>query len=151
MISYQLGTVYRKTGKHTVTCFPCNCVLTQLCLTLHNPMGTAAHQAPLSMGFPRKEYWSGLPFPFSADLPDLGTKPGSLTSPALAGGFFTTSATWEAPNNYIPLKLKKKERKNSNCDSGVPCVLTQRCSSYQSVACSDLTATFAKWTQEPMT
>ena len=87
MISYQLGTVYRKTGKHTVTCFPCKCVLTQLCLTLHNPMGTAAHQAPLSMGFPRKEYWSGLTFPSPGDLPDPGIDPMPSASPALAGGF----------------------------------------------------------------
>ena len=45
-----------------------------------------AHQAPLSMGFPRQEYWSGFPFPSPGDLPDLGIEP---TSPALAGGFFT--------------------------------------------------------------
>ena len=42
------------------------------------------------MGFSRQEYWSGLPFSHPGDLPDPGTKPGSLTSPALAGGFFTT-------------------------------------------------------------
>ena len=41
---------------------------------------TVAHQAPLSMGFPRQEYWSGLPFPSPEDLPDPGIK---LTSPAL--------------------------------------------------------------------
>ena len=40
--------------------------------------------------------WSGLPCPSPGDLPDLGIKPVSLTPPALAGGFFTTSATWEA-------------------------------------------------------
>ena len=34
-----------------------------------------AHQAPLSMGFPRQEYWSRLPFPSQGDLPDLGIKP----------------------------------------------------------------------------
>jgi len=56
---------------------------------------TMAHQAPLSMGFPRQEYWSGLPFPPPGDLPDPGIKPTSLASPTLAGGFFTTSATWE--------------------------------------------------------
>ena len=56
---------------------------------------TVAHQVPLSMGFSRQEYWSGLPCPPLGDLPDPGTKPTSLTSPALAGGFFTTSATWE--------------------------------------------------------
>ena len=47
---------------------------------------TVAHQASLSMGFPRQEYWSGLPFPPPGDLPDPGIKP---ESPALAGGFFT--------------------------------------------------------------
>ena len=56
---------------------------------------TVAHQAPLSMGFPRQEYWSGLPLPPPRDLTDPGVEPASLVSPALAGGFFTTSATWE--------------------------------------------------------
>ena len=50
---------------------------------------TIAHQAPLSMGFSRQEYWSGLPFPPPGDLPDSGTEPACLLSPALAGGFFT--------------------------------------------------------------
>ena len=49
---------------------------------------TVAHQVPLSMGFPRQEYWSGWPFPFPGDLPDPGIEPGSL---ALAGGFFPLS------------------------------------------------------------
>ena len=49
--------------------------------------GTVACQAPLSVGFPRQEYWSGLPYLFPGDLPDLGIE---LASPALAGGFFTT-------------------------------------------------------------
>ena len=48
---------------------------------------TVVQQAPLSMGFPRQKYWSGLPFPSPEDLPDTGVK---LVSPALAGGFFTT-------------------------------------------------------------
>ena len=52
-----------------------------------------ARQAPLSMGFPRQEYWSGLPCPPPGDLPDPGIEPTSLTSPALAGRFFTTSTT----------------------------------------------------------
>jgi len=43
------------------------------------------------MGFPRQEYWSGLPFPSPGDLPDAGIKPVSLVSPALAGGFFSTT------------------------------------------------------------
>ena len=58
---------------------------------------TVAQQAPLSMEFSRQEYWSGLPFPTPGDLSDPGNEPASLVSPALAGGFFTPSATWEAP------------------------------------------------------
>ena len=48
------------------------------------------------MGFSRQDYWSGLPFPPAEDLPDSGIEPTSLMSPAMAGEFFTTSATWEA-------------------------------------------------------
>ena len=55
-----------------------------------------AHQPPLSMGFPRQEDWSWLPVPPPGDLPDPGIKPASVTLPALAGGFFTICATWEA-------------------------------------------------------
>ena len=49
------------------------------------------------MGFSRQEYWSGVPFPSLGDFLDTGIEPTSLISPALGGGFFTTSATWEAP------------------------------------------------------
>ena len=61
---------------------------------------TIACQAPLSMGLSRQEYWSGLPRPPPGDLPDPGTELTSLTSPSLAGGFFTTYATWEATYVY---------------------------------------------------
>ena len=47
--------------------------------------------APLSMESSRQQYWSGLPFPTPGDLPNPGIEPASLTSPALAGGFFTTA------------------------------------------------------------
>ena len=50
---------------------------------------TVAHQAPLTMGFSRQEYWSGLPFPTPGDLPHPGVEPAALTSLALAGWFFT--------------------------------------------------------------
>ena len=53
---------------------------------------TVAHQAPLSMGFPRQEYWSRLPFPSPGDLSNPGIEP---ASPALAGGFFTTEPPGE--------------------------------------------------------
>ena len=64
----------------------------QHCVTLW----TVACQASLSMGFFRKEYWNELPWPPPGDLSDLGTEPTSLMSLGLAGGFFTTSATWKA-------------------------------------------------------
>ena len=66
--------------------------LLQLCLT----PGTVALQAPLSMGFSREGYCSGLPCPPPGDPADPGIGPKSFMSPALAGVFFTTSATWEA-------------------------------------------------------
>ena len=55
---------------------------------------TVAHQGPLLVEFSRQGYWSGLPFPSPGHLPDLGIEPVSLMSPALAGVFFTISATW---------------------------------------------------------
>ena len=57
---------------------------------------TAGHQAPLSMGFSRQECQSGLPFPSTGELPNPGIEPWSLTSPPLAGRFFTASATGKA-------------------------------------------------------
>ena len=57
---------------------------------------TVAHQASLSMGFSRQDYWSGLPFPPSGDLPGPGIEPMSL---ALADGFFTTELTGKPPGN----------------------------------------------------
>ena len=68
------------------------------CVWLFETLWAIARQPPLSMGFSRQEYWSGLPGPPPGDLPDPGIEPQSLISPILAGGFFTTSATWEAPN-----------------------------------------------------
>ena len=56
---------------------------------------TVACQAPLSMGFSRQEYWSKLPCPLPGDLPNPRIEPASLSSPALAGGFFTSSTIWE--------------------------------------------------------
>ena len=52
--------------------------------------GTVAHQAPLAMKFSRQEYWSGLPFTTSGYLPNPGSQPMCLASPALAGRFITT-------------------------------------------------------------
>ena len=67
---------------------------------------TVARQAPLSTGFSRQEYWSGVPSPPPGDLMDPGIEPSSFTSPALAGRFFffTTSACWEVKSlSYFQL------------------------------------------------
>ena len=68
----------------------------QSCLTLCDPMDYSISQAPLTMGFSKQDYWSGLPRPRPGDLPHPGTEPAFLISPALAGRFFTVSITWEA-------------------------------------------------------
>ena len=68
----------------------------------------ATRQAPLSMGFSRQEYWSGLPCSPPGDLPNPGIKPTSLSSPALA-----SSAAWEAPWKveilFNPERVNSKE------------------------------------------
>ena len=61
---------------------------------------TVAHQAPLSMGFHRQEYWSGLSFPPPGDLPSPGTEPVSPVSLALAGRFFTVTQPGKKPQKY---------------------------------------------------
>ena len=58
------------------------------CVRLFATPWTVAHHAPLSMGFPRQEYWSGVPFPPPEDLPIPGTEPMSPASLALADRFF---------------------------------------------------------------
>ena len=63
---------------------------------------TAARQTPLSMGFPKQEYWSGLPFPSPGDLPDPGIEP---RSPAWAGGFFTTEPPGKPQEWYTSMLM----------------------------------------------
>ena len=75
--------IFNSSRKQVHTCTLSHFSRVQLCATLW----TAAHQAPLSMGFPRQEYWSELPFPSPWDLPDPEIK---STCPALDGRFFTT-------------------------------------------------------------
>ena len=70
--------------------------LLQSGLTLCDPIEHNPPQAPLSMGFSRPEYWSGLPCPPPWDLPNPGIEPMVLRSPALADRLFTTSSTWKA-------------------------------------------------------
>ena len=66
------------------------CAQSLCCVQLFVTLWTVASQAPLSMGFFRQEYWSGMPFPIPGYLPNSGIELASLVSPALAGGFFTT-------------------------------------------------------------
>ena len=80
----------------------------QPCLTLCN-LWTVAFQAPLSMGFSRQEHWSGLPFPSPEDLTNPGTEPTSFMSPAVAGSFFTTSATWTTAQNSISIEKERNK------------------------------------------
>ena len=83
------------------------------CVQLFVVPQTEARQAPLSMEFSRQEYWIRLPFPPPGDLLAPGIEPVSLASPALAGGFFTTSATWEAPfASCMPLNRQFKTKDN---------------------------------------
>ena len=72
----------------------CCCLVTQFLSCSFATQWTVAHQASLSMGFPRQEHWSGLPFPSPGDLPDPGIEP---ASPALTHGFFTT----EPPGTHV--------------------------------------------------
>ena len=63
---------------------------------------TVVRQVPLTMGFPKQEYWSGLPFPFPGDLPDPGNEP---VPSALAGRFFSTVPPGK-PNKRHSLSVK---------------------------------------------
>ena len=70
---------------------------------------TIACQAPLSMGFSRQEYWSGLPGPPLEYLPETGIELTSFISPLLAGGFFTASTTWQTHSPSVFPNIKSHE------------------------------------------
>ena len=75
------------------------CMLSHFsCVQLFVTLWIVAHQALLSMGFSRQDYWNALPCPPPRDLPNPRIEP---ASPALAGGFFTTSAIWKAPYHIL--------------------------------------------------
>ena len=103
-----------KSQSHLVNSFACymHAKSPQSCLTLCDSMDCGPPGSSVHGIFSRQEYWSGLPCPPPGDLPDPGIEPWSLASPALAGGFFTPSATWEAPVvQYVILYLKLKNTK----------------------------------------
>ena len=68
-----------------------------------------ACQHPLSMEFSSQEHWNGLPFPSPGDHPNSGIQPTSLALPTLAGRFFTTSITWEAPQGEGITQMHKHQ------------------------------------------
>ena len=107
-----------KHGNNFTCC--CCCCLVAKSIELFATPWTIVCQAPLSVGFPRQEYWSGLPFPLSWDHPDPGIEPSSLMSPALAGRFFTTE--WPGkPSNFTYLNINNQTQKecerNSICNT----------------------------------
>ena len=86
--------------------------------------------------FSRQEYWSGLPCPPPEDLPNPGIEPVSLTSPALAGSFFTTSTTWKAP---LPASFSLLWKHLLPLQWGNLCVAHQACRPWLAVLCSSWT------------
>ena len=78
------------------------------CVKLFASPRTIAHEAPLSVEFSQQESWSGLLFPPPRDFPYARIKPVSLVSPALAGGFFTTEASWK-PHIPVCVCVQKAE------------------------------------------
>ena len=76
---------------------------------------SVARQAPLSMGFSRQEYWSGLLFPAPGDLPHPGMEPSPLASTALATGLLTTSTTWAALGKSSGVILKRDLKSKFIC------------------------------------
>ena len=106
-------------------CFVCDVMCVCVCLmnsvlsrsVMSNslwPYGLAP-QAPLSLAFSRQEYWSGLPFPSPGESSSPGMEP---ASPALAGGFFTTHATWEACWKEKWASVAATQARWVNCGAG---------------------------------
>ena len=104
------GMLAAKSGLEEMACVcVCMCVCVCLCLcacahscpTLCDPMDCSPPDSSCPWNFSRQEYWSRPPFPIPGDLPEPGIEPASLVSPALAGGFFTTSTTWGKCTNML--------------------------------------------------
>ena len=92
------------------------CVLSHLsCVRLFVMLWTVAHQASLSMGFSRQEYWIGLPCLPPGYLPDPGIEPVTVMSPTLAGGFLTTSAAWEVLGECLTARVSWTSSLRPHC------------------------------------
>ena len=98
------------------------CCLAASFLRLLVTPSTAARQAPLSRGFSRQEYWTGLPFPPPGDLPNPGIEP---SSPALAGGFFFTAeppGSFQDPDGSEPGLCSRVWILLHQLPAGMPCI-----------------------------
>ena len=96
--SFDITTLFLYTILHVLITLPSIPLLLFSCSVMSDSFAitwTVTHQAPLSMGFPRQDYWNGLPFPSPGDLPNPGIDP---ASPAVAGGFFTTEPPGSGKN-----------------------------------------------------
>ena len=95
ILSVQLNNLSQSEHTYVTTTqfkkFAMLCLVAQSCLTLCHPT-TATHQAPLFMGFSRQEYWSGLPCPSPADLPNPGIEP---RSPVLQTDSLLSEPPWK--------------------------------------------------------
>ena len=111
----------------------CMLSLVQLFVTLW----AVAHQAPLSMEFSRQEYWKGLSFPPSGDLPNPGLNPSSLASPALAGRYFTNCTTWKAHQVYEKYALHvypdEEKDKTAKLHEGPNCGIVNKCARFKTL------------------
>ena len=108
----------------------CACMLVHFsCVWLFATLWTVTCQAPLSMGFSRQEYWSGLPCPPPEDLPNSGIEPASLMFPALAGGFFATSTTLLLSCSVMsyPVRSHGLQHARPPCPSPSPGVCSNSC------------------------
>ena len=94
------------------------CLVAHLCLTLYDPMDCSP-PGSLSIAFSR-QHWSGLPSPPPGGLPDPGIEPASLLLPALAGGYFTNCATWEASSQKMPVgETERWATQQTGCAEGI--------------------------------
>ena len=117
ILDHELGPFtsrgHQLTLKMTVDELVHACSVTSAIPNSLQPYGLWCARLLCPWGLSRKEYWSGLSCPPPGDLPNPGTELESLMSPALAGRFFTTSATWEALMNwYLYLKYRISIRCN---------------------------------------
>ena len=90
----------RKKKKNSPYSSHCGVLVTKLCPTPVTPWAVSG-QAPLSIGFPRQEYWSGLPFPSPRDFPDPGSEP---RSPALEADYLLTKLRGNNSSHQLMLE-----------------------------------------------